>query len=895
MASITTTDENMIVNRDYTDNFAIKESAMNNLAQKYFGDEDISTLNVGVLGFTLEQIANITEDSFNTMAILINEAFPNKAVIPEDIYSHAAIFQIDNTFTACAQCSFVMLLNQEEILSHATTKNNRKVFYLDKRMIISVEDIPFTLDYDIQIEAQKKNVTGVDLEYNFSAKYVLDSKNAISNVNDPYLKIRKLPDGNLLLMFTAHQVERTEIFDSITMNTKVNYPVKTYSFEDGLSGFDIFYRAPADKEWTQLDRRIKFSLPIKTPFCYYKLKDEQTLEITFSSRDGYFQPEFNSELRIVMYTTKGEAGKFPVYNGTHVEVQANAETYDYNDDITIAVKPTSDSAGASAKMSLEALQALTVESYSNATEISSENDLYNYFMNFKYRYGNEIKVIKRRDDITERLFSAFLLIKNEDYIYPTNTLHLDLQYSDYDDNEEDNRFTLKPGHVFTYQDGSMDTMKLIPNVWAWQTEDVQKLMEQYPFIYTNPFLISMSKNPNLIGLYNTLVNQNVQLDYVSANDDSFMQFITSKIEVTRTLEEDSAYDMKVSIIPSSSLDEYVFNLGTHEGNYVRVVAAFCNASKEEVGYIELLPTEINPDDKSNVTFSARLKTNDVITSTGYFPITNAIKVNEKSDYVYIPIKDAQVNIYILYDDALTDQNRFSSYMDDMKYFVVTNTYSNKNNPLTFIEPMNMMRSTVTFSNIGTQEDPIVNCHLSLLPVVKASIVGDVDNFKFFIERLNANYTYITECSDILRNNTNIDVKFYNTYGKSINYCIGDEEELIDRVNLTIKFQVTLYNGADEITVRRDLTNFIKQFVEKVNVENGGNDLYISNLIREIENNFSTVHYQKFLGINEYDTNYQTISIKEPDLNNLSKEERRNYVPEVLVVEPENILLSIITN
>lgn len=895
MATVTTTDENIVVNRDYTDNFSVKDTAMKNLAEKYFGDEDISTLNVGVLGFTLEQIANLTEDSFNTMSILINEAFPNKAIIPEDIYSHAAIFQIDNTFTACSQCAFVMLLNQEEILSHATTISNRKIFYLDKRMIISVEGIPFTLDYDIQIIAQKQNVTGVETEYNFSAKYVLDSKNSISNINDPYLKIRKLPDGNLLLMFIVHQVERTEIFDSITTNTKVNYPVKTYSFEDDLSGFDIFYKAPSDKTWTQLDTRIKFSLPIKTPFCYYKLKDEQTLEITFSSRDGYFQPEFNSELRIVMYTTKGDAGKFPVYNGTHIEVQANSETYDYNDDITIAVKPTSDSAGASAKMSLEALQALTVESYSNATEISSENDLYNYFMNFKYRYGNEIKVIKRRDDITERLFSAFLLIKNEDYIYPTNTLHLDLGYDDYDDNDNDNRFTLKPGHVFAYKDGSMDTMKLIPDVWAWQTDAVQELMKQYPFVYTNPFLISMSKTPNLIGLYNTLVNQTVQLDYVSANDDSFVQFITSKIDITRTLEEESAYEMSVSIIPTSSLEEYVFNLGTSQGNYVRVVAAFCNMAGEEVGYIELLPKEINPDDKSNVTFSARLETNDVVSSTGYFPITNALRTDGKEDDVHVPIKDAQVNIYILYDDALTEQNRFSGFFDDMTYFVVTNVYSNRNAPLTFIEPLNMMRSTVTFSNVGTPDEPIVNSHLSLLPVVKASVVSDIKNFKFFIERLNANYTYITECTDILRNNTNIDIKFYNTYGKSINYCIGDGDELIDRVNLTIKFQITLYDGADEITVRRDLTNFIKQFVERVNVENGGNNLYISNLIREIENTFGSVHYQKFLGINDYDTSYQTISIKEPDLNNLPKNERRNYVPEVLVVEPENILLSIITN
>ena len=68
--------------------------------------------------------------------------------------------------------------------------------------------------------------------------------------------------------------------------------------------------------------------------------------------------------------------------------------------------------------------------------------------------------------------------------------------------------------------------------------------------------------------------------------------------------------------------------------------------------------------------------------------------------------------------------------------------------------------------------------------------------------------------------------------------------------------------------------------------------YISNLIREIELNFPAVDHLKFMGINDYDTDYQTISVRETDLNNLTKEERRNYVPEMLVVAKDCILLSI---
>ena len=79
-------------------------------------------------------------------------------------------------------------------------------------------------------------------------------------------------------------------------------------------------------------------MPIKSPFCYYKLKDEHTLEITFTTRDGYFMPAFNSEIKIVMYTTLGEAGNFDIYNGSDVTFEIFDDVYTYNKSITIAAK-----------------------------------------------------------------------------------------------------------------------------------------------------------------------------------------------------------------------------------------------------------------------------------------------------------------------------------------------------------------------------------------------------------------------------------------------------------------------------------------------------------------------------------------------------------------------------
>ena len=895
MATIIT-DKNVVIDRDYTDNFSVKETALTNLGYKYFGDVELSGLNVGALGFTLEQISNITEDAFNTASVMVNELFPNRAIIPDSIYSHAAIFQMDNIFANCASCSFVMLLEQKEVLKYAKKENNIFHFYIDKKTVINVENIPFTLDYDIEIKAEAHTVNALT-EYNFSAAYCLSENetNSISNVYNPYLKIRKTKNGLLILQFTAHQVERTELHDNIISNTKINYPILEFEFNGTLAGFDIYYKPPSSNEYTQLNKRIFYSIPLATPFCYYRLKDENTLLITFTSRDGYFKPDFNSDIKLILYTTLGERGCFDVYEGNNITVETNTETYEYNDMITIATKPVSSSQGGTSALSLESLQQLTVEAYSSATEISTEYDIMKYFYDYKYRYGNEMLVIKRRDDITERLFSAFLLIKNGDHIYPTNTLNLKLlendDFGNYDSHDNNkNIFTLKPGHLFTYNGDSTDVKIIDGN--SWNEEDVNDAMNNNAFVFTNPFLISVTKDANIVGIYQTVTQQTVPLDFIDANTSSFTEFITSKINLERGLEESAEYKLSLSIVPSSSIDEYVTNVGDdtyNENNKVRIFASFVNSNNHEVGYIELLPSYINESDKSNVTFSRMIKSNDTITSKGEFTIQNATPFEDFAD-VSIPITDVTVNIYIFFkDENATEQNMF-----EISGFTMTNHYKTNDEQLDFIKPMNMMRSTITFNNIGSDVEPNIQHTLSLLPMIRADVLNNIDDFNIFVNRFTACYEYMKECLPLLRNNTHLDIKFYNTYGKSNNYIIGDNNELIDRVDMSISFKIVIQNGTDPIEIRTKLKLFIKEFIEKVNSE-GTNDLYISNLIRQIETNFAEVHHLKFTGINNYNTEYHTIRVKEKDFTKLTKEERRNYVPEILVADVDKINLSITSN
>ena len=88
--------ENIEIKRSYIDNYAIKEFVKDNLVSKYFPDIDVSLRSVGTLGLVTEMVSNIAEDSFNATSVLFREGFPNRAEIPESIYSHAAIFQLSS-------------------------------------------------------------------------------------------------------------------------------------------------------------------------------------------------------------------------------------------------------------------------------------------------------------------------------------------------------------------------------------------------------------------------------------------------------------------------------------------------------------------------------------------------------------------------------------------------------------------------------------------------------------------------------------------------------------------------------------------------------------------------------------------------------------------------------
>jgi len=872
--------------RDYSSSYSMKQFYLE-LIKKYLNVDDVNQLNIGLLGYNTEMITGIGEDTFNTITTLIPEIFPNKAVLPESIYNYASLFQIDNIFATPSEMGLILFVNEDDIIKFGTRKDTFIEFVLDSNMIIDVEGTQFMLDYDIKI-----NVTKRLGEYIYMASYDLNFNNTISNVVNPYIKIKRINYNGIKylgLLVKVRQVNKFIKNEHIITNDKINYPMIPIEFSDYLANFEVFYKPPDSSVYTQLQKKIINSPPLKEPFCYYSFKYEGQINISFTPLDYYFQPKFNSEILIYIYNTIGSKGNFPLYIGNNILITPKSEIYDYNNNIVLfAIAQTESKLGADI-LPLDELQKLTVEKFSTVESYTNENDLQMYFDKFKYVYGADVLFTKRRNDPLERLFGSFIMCKEEGgNIYSTNTIHLKLNTTDFDlEYEQSGRLILKPGHLFKYVDGSIDTGEIIPALTI--NDDLTSLEER--FLYTNPFLITLTRSPAIIGFFLNSLLKTIQLEYSYVNSDSIVQFICNNLNISRnSLIGEDNYKLTINMIPTFNLnlnnDENI-DINTLITNTIKAIGVFLDGN--ETCYIDFNLT--NYDEELNLfTFEAILTTDDYVTLEEKFSVIG-VKDIITSEVVtkLIPMNNSDMNIYVFYKYDNDNMAHKFDYITDLQEFTLTNIYSTGDEKIDFIKPLSLVTSRMKYIQVDENNYYMI---LNFIPFIKAETVKDNNKFIDFINKLFLQYKNMEETVNLITNNYSIDVKFYNTYGHSKNFVVGEEQELLDRVNCSIWFKVKPIIDNDEESLILKLKLYIKDYIESINIR-GNNSFYVSNLITAIKNDIKEINYLKFVNINNYDSSVQVIENKAVDITTLSKDEQMNFIPEYLTINIDDIIIEII--
>ena len=368
---------------------------------------------------------------------------------------------------------------------------------------------------------------------------------------------------------------------------------------------------------------------------------------------------------------------------------------------------------------------------------------------------------------------------------------------------------------------------------------------------------------------------------------------------------------------------------------------------ENICAIEMYPSAYNAETE-NFTFTAEFYTDDHLTSEGKIRLVDnddeyKIYNLSKRDDIVIPMVDVNCKIYTCYhriydgEDGLveiTDEflkehatmmdnlrspahelvtDLFDKYsdevltyydeegneiqikpMENMNHYISTDLYDTSSDPLTFLKPLNNVRANLIFkdytalNNDNKYINDIMDIEISSLPFLRWSIIENLDNMSYFMTTFLAQYNSLIDVINTrLRNETSLDVKFYNTYGRSKEFTIGEEQEIINTVNLALSFDIWYIPGTDMLAATPEVKSFIKSEVETINTA-GMNNLYISNLMRKIELKFAYVDHIRFNSINKYSTDKQAVKNYATDLEELTVEERRSYVPELLVIDTDDI-------
>lgn len=881
--------------RDYTSVHTIKDFILNDVAPKYFDLDDISLLNVGNFGLITDVASTVAQDNFNTTSRYITEIIPGKSVLPEFVYAQAANYGINDIFSVCSSCNAMLFIREDHILNYGQKEGNYINYIIDSEMKVFIDDIPFSIPYDIKIRARYYNST-----YNYNCTYMTSGiNNSIAQLTYPYIKSFKTRISGqdtvyIGLNVKLYQYSRELVNRPIVNNSTLNIPFEEFEFDDSLCNFEVIYRDPTGTNETQLAKLLDNEPAINTPFCYYKMVDDGILRLSFTTNDIYFVPEYNSEIDVYLYKSLGKKGNFPVYTGDNIYVAgaSNDVTRSYNNEVPLFCIMTGPASGGRDELTLDQLSLKTWEATLSLKSITTDEDLNRYFDSYTSLYDTKALFIRNRDDMANRSFACYTRIRDEDNIYPTNTLNVNVEFSNMGGYVPgQNRYILKPGKRIAYVDGSSTDAVILAD------DAPEQEME-----YTTIALMSMELQPNNMTYYMNSIEKSVPAEYTYINEESIYQFIMKTFFISRNaVEGEERYHIKVILIPTDTnalattvfVDEYSGNpvdittldeevimtnkihpyliADTQDGHYIPLEFVY-NESSQETGYV----------------FECYLDTNDIINSST-LEITNMISSQSGiPETCSLSISNPPFTVLVFYEEDVAIGHKYQYMIPDTIPYTLCNSFKPIADSYYLAYPLHLMNSTLKF--LPSVTDPSgFRINVTSVPLFSRKfLLSEKCDTKNVLDQITAQHSYIESALDNITSNFSIYLRFFNTYGKSVIFSAGSDASL-NRTFCSIKLGIKLFNGVDDDCFN-DIKHTIKTYIEGINTsdESSINSISISQLTTKLHEEYSDkIDAIVFYSINDYDSSVQLITMTKK----LDSAEFINTVPEFLTINTDDIILT----
>lgn len=887
--------------RDYSSIYSIEDWMVNEIAPKFFDMDNVSLLNVGQFGMTNHVIGTVIEDQFEVVDRYLNEILPQKANLPDFIYANAALYGIEDFLARPSKASMLLYIKESDVLNKSIyRKSGRNVttsgkssyveykdFVIDSDMQIFIDDVQYSIPYDVNIQVSSITRDG-QKEYSYIATWIMDDINSIAEVDNPYIKIYKASyDGDIwiVLKLDVYQYSRKSYNEPILTNSKLNIPYFETTYSNQLCNFEVFYQAPGETTWVQLEKRLESSVPVSTPFIYYKIIDDETVRFSFANDDRYFVPDYNSNIRVEMYETLGKDGDFKLTDDTGVIPQISLftknEEYAYNRSTIVMGLIGTDSTGGRSKLSVQDIKDLTCEKVLTINSITTDTDLMMFAKNYLAVYQTNPIFIKYRDDPAGREYGCFIRLTDGVDIYPTNTPDILISADDVDTYYPSlKQYTIKPGKRYTY---SSDKTNKVVSLVPIDKEDVD-------VDYTTIFLTIVQTKPNAIRYYLNTVDKNVALEYSYINNFSYYNFLVSSCHIKRNaIKGEDFYKISLTIMRVDGVIEGINrNDEISDSNDIakdlKVLIIF---DTNEGHHVEMKLVKENKK-LGSYEFEADIYTDDMIDDIR-ISLTNLINNDdgtEQSRIVDMTNPSVHFCVFFRYQAGnISHQYEGISTVSDM---TMCNEYIPYENEFYFALPMELTRSHVVFQDMPSEKSKF-GFLIKQVPMLGYDfIMGDDSNIESVINKISSFHSFISDTLMDVTPNFTINIKFFNTYGRSKMFYIG-ENRLLDYVHLKCRLRVKFYAGIDQSAYLNKLQDYVKDFVENLNVvKEGTNKIEVSVLLHKIHSEFEDqIEYVIFERFNEYDAGVQVIEIR----GLVQEETTPETVPEYITLKHDDVIIT----
>lgn len=854
----------------------ILNDLIENITPNYFPNNTLENSRVSIYGYITEALANSIEDTVTLEQRRAADYCPELSNSSVHVRQTAKIRGVTVSRAMPGQAFAIIGILKSDILEKGTASGNQITFTLDRRSTILHNGIPFSLEDDVIIRAVHR-ADGYIYAASYSGDYAGDSAyiQMFEQENDAG---EEMVTMIVRIYQYAYNIQEKVVTDIV----EFLYDGLKFDYTDKLAGFNVYYRSSSTDEYIKLDAIHHMSTDT-TKAIYYNDDDDNILFIMNNPR---LNIGANATIKVEMLETLGTAGNINLGDGNTSFSLYRDGSYNYTG-IAVSIVMLSASAGATDGDALSDIKTRLIDAKSRRNNITTEHDIISYINDI----DANVQIVKKRNDIQDRKYYLYTLLRYNDEIVPASTKRLLVNgivdathIGDFDHYDQ----TVDRKVIRSYS-----KFRLVVPQDSTKEEYIVKVdpAENTPgmFYYTCPYMILLNKY-NIASYYFTSIDQSILLNGQSINTAFPFQMISRSISIYRD-SHDAAKFNKYSLTITGTLNTSNDDTLVDETGAIidpEAIVAYVIFAREGTN-AAYLPMKISGYDRSTreFTFTGEMTTSDYITETNTLEITDGLfKCGTSDPYnSTIDFKDGQFSIFFMYKTA-----DYADYpTSDTAYillptakttgYVLMSNYANDTDNLydLVLEYNKFTSSSVTVLPHNPGE--VVNFSIAEVPLIEYTY-----GLKNIIHMYNTFSNMATVYGSLLKLTTDFEIslKFTATYGASKYIMVtggrddSGNEIVVNLANLNPTFYFKVYGTNISST---DIYNFIYKYLRDTYIT--GTTIFISNICTQIEKSFSNVKSIKYMGVDNLDASYQEFSYNVPEFTTVDIITR--FVPEQLNV------------